>query len=111
MNNLNLGLIKGRHPLPVDAYVIESEVKDFTQKALEPLVREGLTRNGLEPQEYIEGWGFSANSLTVNLYLTGLTIVSLIAVRTLNNWGYNVLVYGFNPNTQEYYPQGKFYCE
>lgn len=31
-----LGLIKGRHPLPVDDYIVDWEVKEFTKKELAP---------------------------------------------------------------------------
>lgn len=110
MNKIKLGLIIGRHPLPVDSYIITDDITEYTKDALEPLVVEGLMRNGLEPDKYINGWSVDGNehALEIDLYLTGLTIVSLVAVNVLNRWGYTVNVVGFNPICKEYYSQGTF---
>ena len=52
---------------------------------------------------------WTEEAVTVNLYITGLTIVTLTVVEYLNKLGYNVAVFGFNPNTKEYYNQGYFF--
>lgn len=98
---IKLGLIKGRHPLPVDKYILEEEVQQYTKDELLPLVIQGL--NNLEITDHA-----STNKQPIDLYLTGLTIVSLVTVELLTAWGYSVDVYGFNPNTKEYYKQGTF---
>ena len=122
MKELNIGLIKGRHELPVDDYIIEKEVSVFTKNELIPIIEDGCKRLGLRTHEfswanedlYITGAGsispatWTEEATIINLYLTGLTIVSLTAVEYLNKLGYNVAVFGFNPNTKEYYEQGFF---
>ena len=123
-NNIKLGLIKGRHPLPVDTYVLtESECSVFTKKELLPIIENNLKELGFKGhyahqnqscfEVYENGkWAYE-DALKeplpeVDLYLTGLTIVSLTTVEVFNRWGYTVNVYGFNPNAQQYYLQGTF---
>ena len=100
---ITLGLIKGRHPLPVKDYILEHECSDFSKSKLEPEIIERLIslgfKNCLKCEKCIA---------TVNLYITGLTIVSLITVNLLNSWGYDVNVYGYDPINNKYYNQGLF---
>ncbi len=96
-----LGLIKGRHPLPVDDYIVDWEVKKFTKKELAPKILERLEKLG------VMQLSFTAPE-HVKLYLTGLTIVALTTIELLIKLGYIVHVMGFNPETQEYYEQGIF---
>ena len=35
MKNKELGLIRGRHPLPVNKYILNDSVNEFTKDALE----------------------------------------------------------------------------
>ena len=123
MKELNIGLIKGRHELPVDDFIIENELTIYTKNELIPIIEDGCKRLGLlrhhsghsDDSLYIIGAGhispstWTEEAVTINLYLTGLTIVSLTAVEYLTRrLGYNVAVYGFNPYTKEYYEQGYF---
>ena len=41
MKELNIGLIKGRHELPVDDYIIEKEVSVFTKNELILIFKKG----------------------------------------------------------------------
>ena len=123
MKELNIGLIRGRHELPLDDYIIEKEVSVFTKNELIPIIEDGCKRLGLSRHHsgwsnedlYIIGAGsispstWTEEAVTVNLYITGLTIVTLTVVEYLNKLGYNVAVFGFNPNTKEYYNQGHFF--
>ena len=124
MKELNIGLIRGRHELPpVQDYLIENELTIYTKNELIPIIEDGCKRLGLlrhhsghsDDSLYIIGAGhispstWTEEAVTINLYLTGLTIVSLTAVEYLTRrLGYNVAVYGFNPYTKEYYEQGYF---
>lgn len=120
-----LGLIKGRHPLPVENYIVEeTELNVFTRNKLEPIIKKGLKKLGIpeyfefERLDYdeIESVIVDENNNEVNaediplvkLYITGLTIVTLTALDILHLWGYDVEIMGYNPNTQEYYSQGIF---
>lgn len=124
-NIIKLGLIKGRHPLPVENYIVEeSQLSSFTKEKLEPIIKKGIekyielytlytyTYEITEPsvewrdkeQKPIDNYKLPK----VQLYITGLTIVTLIAVELLTNGGYDVEIMGFNPNTKEYYGQGFF---
>ncbi|WP_031368526.1 hypothetical protein, partial [Clostridium botulinum] len=120
-NVIKLGLIKGRHPLPVEKYVLEeSEIKAFTKKELQPLIKESLEKLGIK-QYYpfvdeclVSFWDIKDNQINVDdipqiqLYITGLTIVTLTTLELLNKWCYDVEIIGFNPNTKKYYSQGLF---
>jgi len=97
--NKKIGLIKGRHPLPVDEYILQGEVTDFSPEAVQAGVIEGISSLNLKIGQEID------------LYITGLTIVSLFAVDHLRRMGITVNVYGYNPSTGEYYLQGVFPVE
>ncbi|APC82219.1 hypothetical protein [Clostridium botulinum] len=120
-NVIKLGLIKGRHPLPVEKYILkESEIKAFTKKELQPLIEKSL--EGLGIKKYysfldeclLSFWDKENNEINIDdipqiqLYITGLTIVTLVTLELLNKWCYDVEIIGFNPNTKEYYSQGLF---
>jgi hypothetical protein len=121
-NTIKLGLIKGRHPLPVKNYILEeTEITEFTKEKLEPIVKQGLKKlniakyRALFSENYYQYTDSNYNNAKeeeiphIQLYITGLTIVTLIVVEILNSWQYDVEIMGFNPNTQEYYSQGVFY--
>ncbi|MBD5589117.1 hypothetical protein [Clostridium botulinum] len=120
-NVIKLGLIKGRHPLPVEEYVLEeSEIKAFTKKELQPLIKESLEKLGIKKyysfvdECLLSFWDKENNEINIDdipqvqLYITGLTIVTLVTLELLNKWCYDVEIIGFNPNTKEYYSQGLF---
>ena len=121
-NRIKLGLIKGRHPLPVENYILEqSEITDFTKDKLEPIIKKGIEKYvplgelvtyAYEIMSPYVVWRINNKPVdkfpNVKLYITGLTIVSLIAVEILTNGGYDVEIMGFNPETQKYYSQGTF---
>ena len=122
---IKLGLIRGRHLLPVENYIVEeSQLTVFTKEELEPIIRKGilkyvdlytLTTYSYEISCPSVEWRDKENNYiedyklpTVQLYITGLTIVTLIATEILINSGYNVDIIGFNPNSKKYYNQGTF---
>ena len=90
-----LGLIKGRHDLPVKEYILEEECTEFTKAKLQPIITKRLQNINFYDDN-------------VDLYITGLTIVTLTAVEELKKMDKIVHVYGYNPNTKKYYYQGTF---
>ncbi|HCL4447260.1 TPA: hypothetical protein N2D16_002865 [Clostridium botulinum] len=120
-NVVKLGLIKGRHPLPVEEYILkENEIKDFTKKKLQPLIEKSLEELGIKKyypfvdECLLYFYDKEDNEINIDnipqiqLYITGLTIVTLTTLELLNQWCYDVEIMGFNPNTKEYYSQGLF---
>lgn len=118
---MDLGLIKGRHDLPVEQYILTDEVNVYTKKEIKPMVVNGLRKLGIKPSTILYDYTdiylggkivnptvWEGEATTVNLYITGLTIVTLVAVEILNTWGYNVNIFGYNPEIKEYYCQGEF---
>lgn len=119
MNEIILGLIKGRHSLPVEKYIIEEgELTVFTKDEIVPLIENGLKKLNIKQYKlfrnsYSYWWEYNGEKVTkgiptIKLYITGLTIVTLCTVEILNQWGYDVNIMGFNPNEQKYYSQGTF---
>lgn len=98
MNNIKIGTIKGRHPLPVDYYILEATIPKFTKGELLIDVKEGIDKIPLT----------STVDLTVDLYPTGLTIVTLVVVEVLKEKGATINIFGFNPDNGTYYYQGTF---
>lgn len=122
MKEIVLGLIKGRHALPVENYIVEeTELKVFTKEKINSIIINGLNKLQINQykcfhSEYGYWWEYNGDKITkeipsIKLYITGLTIVTLCAVEILNQWGYDVDIMGYNPTTQEYYSQGIFYKE
>jgi hypothetical protein len=115
---IELGLIKGRHSLPVTKYILEeSEVTTFTKDKLYPIIKSGLEKCDIIHYDY---YGYDCYSCwcsqgkeygqppAIKLYITGLTIVTLTTLDILNHWGYEVEIIGYDPNEQKYYSQGIF---
>lgn len=89
MADKKMGLIKGRHQMPVDKYIFEEEDFDiFDFSYLQNRVHEAL---------------FDTKSLA--LYVTGLTVA---LVEVINYCVYNdidLTLYHYNRDTNEYVPQ------
>jgi hypothetical protein len=120
-NIIKLGLINGRHPLPVENYIIEeSELNSFTKEELKPIIENGLKKLNIQKYRtllsncYYQYTDKDYNNIKeediprIELYITGLTIVTLVTLEILNYWQYDVDIIGFNPVTKEYYSQGIF---
>ena len=121
---IKIGLIKGRHPLPVDHYILTEDVTFFTDKELAPEIKDGIEKIVPLFTHYVtavtESWfdtkwedskGYIVEQSTlpkIKLYITGLTIVTLIAMDFLRKGGYDIEVMGYDPVKKTYYSQGLF---
>ena len=114
IKNVVVGLIKGRHEMPVDKYIFEEEIKDVfdfqeiskaIMKFLETTVGIkrtygcGLNQNGYEDIEIFVG------EKKLIVYVTGLTCVTaeLIKLCALN--GVDLTLMHYNNANGEYVPQ------
>lgn len=89
----SFGLVSGRHPLPVDAYVLD-EVKDVTDvAAIRDAVRESLDAK------------LSADDTSIALYVTGLTVITLEVVNYCVDHKLGLTCYHFNRDTGDYFSQ------
>lgn len=118
INILKLGLVAGRHEMPVDGYVLES-VTDVTDvENIRKAVFASLSEK-LEGHIRVTEYGPSINGVEedsrhyqsdveLHLYVTGLTEVALEVVRFCGINGVPLVAYHFNRATGEYFPQRIF---
>lgn len=101
-DNIKVGLIKGRHEMPVDDYIIIDEIpqellnKDKYNELLELI--------------YINIIKFVQRNFdvrfknTIHLYLTGLSRVQHATIKALTKVGFNVLLYDYDKESNTYFP-------
>lgn len=74
---IKLRMIKGRHEMPVDTYIIDTEITDVLDfETIERLVDEGLSKT-------LPLIGFLLTD-DVEIYVTGLTSVTIAIVNWIN---------------------------
>ena len=74
---VKLGMIKGRHEMPVDTYIIDTEIIDVLDfETIERLVGEGLSKT-------LPLIGFLLTD-DVEIYVTGLTSVTISIIKWIN---------------------------
>lgn len=115
MNNITVGLIKGRHEMPVDGYIFAgaiADVHDYSaiRRHVETWIAEnvGIVRRnfciGLNQADSNDVECFCGeNSLTV--YVTGLTSVTAEVIRCCAINGVSLTLMHFNSATGEYEKQ------
>lgn len=87
-NKLSLGLIAGRHPLPVDDFIISGDIADVLDfDLIDKLVKEGLEKVPTKPMISVIGSldgdvRVEVNCLQcdVDIFVTGLTAVTIAVV-------------------------------
>ena len=78
---VKLGMIKGRHEMPVNTYIIDKEITDVLDfKTIERLVDEGLSKT--LPLNGENGFLLTDD---VEIYVTGLTSVTIAIVNWINH--------------------------
>lgn len=129
MENIIVGLIKGRHEMPVSEYIFTEEIEnvfdflsmkkvitDFLVEKVGLEVTQGFALNQDTFDEESGGEVLNASEVDVwrgkrklIVYVTGLTAVTaqLIQLCALN--GVNLTLMHFNSATGEYVPQAIFY--
>ena len=92
MTDIKVGLIKGRHNLPVEEYIFDKieNVLDF----------EALRRRATQ---WVEDHCEIGRPVT--LYVTGLTAATVAVVEACARQGVNITLMHYNASTGEYEPQ------
>lgn len=97
---MKIGLIKGRHELPVENYIFEKDIEDV--RDIE--VMYNIVSKKLKDVSKIE---------PVELYVTGLTVALTTVIRYCYNEGLNLILWHYDKEKDNYYAQILFdsgYC-
>lgn len=95
METIKLGLINGRHPLPVDCYILEEVTDPMNMVAIHTAVYQSL-------DSLLKG---ASSNTVVELYVTGLTSVSIEAIQYFVEHGIAYTSMHYNRETESYIPQ------
>ena len=89
---MKVGLIKGRHSLPVENYIFDKEIEDPTNlDKMDKIVEEKL--KNVDTKE------------TLEVYVTGLTVALTTVIKyCLDNY-INLTLYHFDKESGNYFPQ------
>ena len=90
---LKIGLIRGRHQMPVDRYLIDTPEVDFAMAYVIAYC---------EAEELCKELGLKAWESQVDLFITGLTRATLGAIGGFLSRGVDVKVWEYNAQTGEY---------
>lgn len=114
---IKIGTVAGRHEMPVDGYIldkvenpsdIEGIRKDVNVALMETLggfVKSGW---GIPVNGYDDACIWHAPDIKVQLFVTGLTVVTVAALSFLVRNGFSVDVMNYNRETEEYAPM--YFC-
>ena len=105
MENLKVGLIKGRHEMPVTSYIFEKVEDMFDYDAISNHITRFVSRKvGLS---YKAGGGIYSckGEKTLVVYVTGLTAVSCELVDVCNKLGVPLTLMHYDRDTGEYRAQ------
>lgn len=119
MKVIKLGLVAGRHPLPVQDYILQ-EVKDPSD--IEGIHHDvwnslfSIFEGHIKPSFYGPGIDSADDSdvyhlvsdIGLHLYVTGLTSVALEVVSFCGQNGVPLVAYHYNKDTGSYIPQRIF---
>lgn len=97
---MKIGLIKGRHSLPVENYIFDKDIEDPTNLDKMYKVVEEKLKN-VDPKE------------TLEVYVTGLTVALTTVIKYCFNNDINLTLYHYDTKSGEYFPQIIFnngYC-
>ena len=86
---MRLGLIRGRHEMPVDSYIFESSIEDV----------HNYNAISLEIASKLLGYE------SIEVYITGLTPVTVELVKHCIEWGIGLTLYNYDVETKNYIPQ------
>ena len=115
-NKISLGLIAGRHPLPVDDFIISGDITDVLDfDLIDKLVKEGLEKVPTKPMISVIGSldgdvRVEVNCLQcdVDIFVTGLTAVTIAVVnhfKDLDLIGHTVRFMHFDRDSGTFKPQ------
>lgn len=105
MKVVKIGTIKGRHPMPVDAYIFTRDIQnpmDILSIEVDTLLctEYALYECGINPDK--------CKDVEVHLYVTGLTTVTIAALKVLKKMGLKVVAMHYNRDTDDYVSQEVF---
>lgn len=115
METIKIGLIKGRHEMPVNEYIIDYDILDPYEEYNE--IRECINRFLIEKVGITvrNGWGINQASCSdtpcytgnkcLVVYITGLTIVTSELVKQCMLNGVHLTLMHYNAKTGEYFEQ------
>ena len=86
---LNVGLVKGRHPMPVDEYIINGDVHALDFAGIKNAVEDFFVRR-------------HPNIKEINVYLTGLTSVTIEVMKICVHNGITVNFYHYDRDHDSY---------
>lgn len=105
--HFKIGTIKGRHPLPVDRYIFNEDIKDVTD--VMSIEAEAVKNTYLlfekVPWLPMGDDDRQRRELKVDLYITGLTVVTIACINALKEEGADVTIYHYNAADNTYFPQ------
>lgn len=115
-NKIQLGLVAGRHPLPVDDFIISGDIADVLDfDLIDKLVKEGLEKVPTKPMISVIGSldgdvRVEVNCLQcdVDIFVTGLTAVTIAVVnhfKDLDLNGHTVRFMHFDRDSGTFKPQ------
>ncbi|MEE1154444.1 MAG: hypothetical protein UH241_04735 [Acutalibacteraceae bacterium] len=116
MKEFKVGLIKGRHELPVSEYIFSNElnfpldyreldkiVANFIEKNIEIETASGFAINSVSEGGSDHLYYVSKKRLVV--YVTGLTACTASVIKICMHNGVHLTLMHYDPVTQEYMPQ------
>ena len=116
-NTLTVGLIKGRHPLPVDEYIFDEAIADVhNYKAISDFIYEFIknkvgvgtcTGQALDSNDYTDIQLFCGMK-KLEVYVTGLTPVTVELVKCCAYNGITLTLMNFDTATNSYKAQKVF---
>ena len=105
---MTVGLIAGRHPLPVNEYIFSSSIEDvFNFDYLEQVINEFLSQKvaGIEECITEDGNTFESGYDSLTVYITGLTCVTAALIKCCSEKNIPLTLMHFNNVSGEYIPQ------
>lgn len=114
---IKIGTVAGRHEMPVDGYILDEVVNPSDVEGIRMAVNEALMSSigdlvkdgwGIPVNGYDDGCIFHAPEVKIELYVTGLTQVTVAALSFLVRNGFSVDVMIYDRETGKYIPQ--YFC-
>lgn len=89
---MKIGLVRGRHELPVKDYIFDKEIEDVRDmETMYKIVSEKL--KSLDKKEIVE------------VYVTGLTVALTVVIRYCINNNINLILWHYDREKDNYYAQ------
>ena len=111
MKKLEMALCAGRHEIEVkDGYIFET-IKDVTnikaleQKAFAMLWGAAYRNKYTTPSEEDGDQLYIADGVSLDLYVTGLTVALIAVLNVCREEGIDVTLWHYNRDSGKYYPQ------